>query len=111
MTQGELFQALKSLGMPVAYGEFINTEENPAPSPPFITYQFAYDSGLKADNQNYLDISNFQIELYTVTKDPVREKLVQDKLKELRLPYSKVEAYIESEKVRQIVYEIQLIGG
>lgn len=111
MTQAELFTALKSLGMPVAYGEFENTEKNPAPSPPFITYQFAYSSDFKADNQNYLDIGNFQIELYTLKKDPVKEKLVQDKLKELRLSYSKVEAYLDTEKLRQIVYEIQLIGG
>lgn len=111
MIQAELFTALKSLGMPVAYGEFENTEKNPAPGPPFITYQFAYDSDFKADNQNYVDIGNFQIELYTLRKDPVREKLVQDKLKELRLPYSKVETYIESEKLRQVIYEIQLIGG
>lgn len=111
MTQAELFTALKSLGMPVAYGEFENTEKNPAPAPPFITYQFAYGSDFKADNQNYLEISNFQIELYTLKKDLGKEKLVQDKLKELRLPYSKVETYIDTEKLRQVVYEIQLIGG
>lgn len=106
MTQAELFQTLKSLGMPVAYGEF-----NPAPPPPFITYQFAYDGDMIADNHNYVEIGNYQIELYTVIKDLAREKLVQDKLKELRIPYRKTEARIESEKLRQVIYEIQLIGG
>jgi len=42
MTQAELHAALKTLGLPVAYGEFKNTGENPAPPPPFITYQFTY---------------------------------------------------------------------
>jgi len=111
MTQAELFTALKSLGMPVAYGEFVSTPENPAPLPPFITYQFSNDNDLKADNQNYFEISNFQVELYTAKKDPAKEKLVQDKLRELRLPYSKIEAWIDSENLRQIIYEIQLIGG
>lgn len=111
MTPEELATALVSTGLPVAYGEFINTEENPAPGPPFITYQFAFDSDLKADNQNYAEIGNYQVELYTDRKDPVREKLVQDKLKELRLPYEKTETWIESERLRQVVYDIQLIGG
>lgn len=111
MTQAELLQALKTLGMPVAYGEFVDTEASPAPAPPFITYQFAYSSDLMADNQNYAEIGNFQIELYTAKKDLAREKLVQDKLKELRLPYSKVEAWLSEEGMRQVVYEIQLIGG
>lgn len=111
MTQAELFQVLKTLGMPVAYGEFKDTPENPAPSPPFITYQFAYDGDLKADNHNYVDIGFYQIELYTTKKDLAKEKLVQDKLKELRLPYSKMEQRLESENLFQVVYEIQLIGG
>lgn len=106
MTQAELYQALKSLGMPVAYGSF----STPV-TPPFITYQFAYSSDLIADNQNYVDISNFQVELYTAKKDLAAEKLVQDKLKELGLPYSKVETFLEEEKLYQVIYEIQLIGG
>jgi hypothetical protein len=111
MNQAELFAALESLGLPVAYGEFISTPEHPAPAPPFITYQFAYSGDLMADNYNYVDISNFQIELYTAKKDLVREKLVQDKLKELNLPYYKMEAWLADEKLRQVIYEIQLIGG
>jgi len=105
LTQAELYQALKSLGIPVAYGSF----STPV-TPPFITYQFAYSSDLIADNQNYVDISNFQVELYTAKKDLAAEKLVQDKLKELGLPYAKTEAWIEEEKLYQIIYEVQLIG-
>lgn len=106
MTQAELFQALKSLGMPVAYGSFSTHV-----SPPFITYQFAYSSDVMADNQNYVEVSNFQIELYTDKKDLAAEKKVQDKLKELGLPYSKTEAWIDEEKLFQVIYEIQLIGA
>lgn len=106
MTQAELFTALKTLGMPVAYGEFT------VPTvPPFITYQFAYSNDKMADNQNYAEISNFQVELYTKYKDPASEALVQDLFKSLRLPYSKLETWLDSENLRQVIYEIQLIGG
>ncbi|MBC2722031.1 hypothetical protein [Desulfosporosinus sp.] len=111
MTQVELVTALKSLGMPIAYSEFKSTLENPAPPPPFITYQFTDDDDLRADNQNYVDIGNYNIELYTDKKDLAKETLVQDKLKELRLTYSKNEAKIESEDLYQVIYRIQLMGG
>lgn len=106
MTQAELYQALKSIGYPVAYGSF----SSPV-TPPFITYQFAYSNDMMADNVNYVPIENFQIELYTTKKDLVTEQKVQDKLKDLGLPYRKFEAYLDSEKLFQIVYEIQIIGG
>ncbi|MHB9095906.1 MAG: hypothetical protein ACYC21_14665, partial [Eubacteriales bacterium] len=105
MTQAELYTALKTLGMPVAYGEFVGTPENPAPPPPFITYQFAYSGDLFADDMNAEELSNFQVELYTATKDLAREAVVQDKLKELGLPYSKIETWLDEEKMRQVVYE------
>lgn len=111
MHEADLFQALKSLGLPVAYGEFVSTPKNPAPPPPFITYQFAYSNDMMADNHNYVGIETFQVELYTTKKDPTTEKLVQDKLKELQLPYSKIGAWIDEEKIYQTIYEIQLIGG
>ncbi|MCM3783671.1 hypothetical protein M3231_11870 [Neobacillus mesonae] len=106
MNQAELFAALKSLGMPVAYLAF----QSPVQAP-FITYHYAYSSDMMADNQNFVDIGNFQVELYTKIKDLAAEKKVQDKLKELRLPYSKTETWIEDEKLFQIIYEVQLLGG
>lgn len=106
MTQTELFQALKTLGLPVAYSEFTQPT-----TPPFITYQFVYLSAMMADNQNYVDVAVYQVELYTKNKDPATEKKVQDLFRSLRLPYSKIEAYIESEGLRQIIYEVRLIGG
>ena len=107
MTQAELCAALKSLGMPVAYGEFVA----PGVPPPFITYQFNSNDDLFADDKNAVAADTYQVELYTSKKDPIKEKLVEDKFKELGLPYGKTEAYIEAEKIRQIVYEIELTGG
>lgn len=106
MTQAELYTALKSLGLPVAYSSFTTS-----PSPPFITYQFAYDDDFMADGYNFTEISNFQVELYTKVKDLASEKLIQDKFKELQMPYRKNEAWLDSEKLIQVIYEVQLIGG
>lgn len=109
MTQAELYQALKSIGFPVAYHHFEGTEQNPVPMPPYIVYLFAYSSDFMADNINYKEISNFQVELYTTKKDLNSEALVQNKLKALELPYSKTETWIDAEKMYQVIYEISLI--
>jgi len=106
MTQTELYQALKSIGYPVAYGSF----SSPV-TPPFITYQFASSNDMIADNINYVSIENFQVELYTAKKDLTAEQIVQDKFKELGLPYRKFETYIDGENLYQILYEIQILGG
>lgn len=111
MNQVELNTALKSLGYPVAYSAFVETPNTPLPKPPFITYQFSYSNDMMADNYNYTEISNFQIELYTLFKDLTAEQRLKDKLKELQMPYSKVETRLEEEKMYQVIYEIQLIGG
>lgn len=103
MTHIELAQRLQETGLPIAYRKF-----NKPPSPPYLTYLFAYASDIKADNQNYVPISNFQVELYTKEKDLDIENLVEDKLRTIS-PYGKHEEYLESEKFYQVVYTVQII--
>ena len=106
MTITELNQALKSIGLPLAYHSF-----KTAPTPPYLVYLFTYSNDMIADNQNYVEISNFQVELYNTKKDPATEKRVEDKLKELESPYTKTETFVESEGLFQVIYLFQVIGG
>lgn len=109
LTQAELAAALDSLGMPVAYGAFVDTPENPAPPPPFIVYQFDRSTDLMADNRNYASIPLFRIEFYTEGKDPVREGRIEALLESLGLTYTKSEVWIDSERLFEVAYETQLI--
>lgn len=104
MTYLELIDKIRGLGFPCAYGEF----KSP-PSAPYCVVVFAYGNDMIADNENYLDISNYQVELYHTIKHPPSEIAIQDLLKSLGLVYRKREATIEN--IRQVVYEIQLVGG
>lgn len=103
MTQIELYNHLKTIGLPLSYSYF-----NQEVEPPYLLYLFSYSDDLIADDKNYYSISNFQIELYTNKKDLASEKLVEDKLKSIELPYKKMETYISDEKVFQILYEVQI---
>ena len=103
MTQNELYNLLKSTGLPVAYHHF-----NEPPGLPYIVYLFTFSENLGADNKVYQKIDNYQIELYSEKKDLAREQLIENLFDENDIYYDKSETYIESEEMYQVVYEIQI---
>ena len=103
MTQDELYNLLKSTGLPVAYHHF----KNP-PNLPYIIYLFTYSDNFGADNKVYSKISNYLIELYSDKKDLVNEKLIEDLFDNNNIYYEKSEVYIENEEMYQVIYEIQI---
>ena len=104
MTYAELKAKLKTLGYPVAYNTFKKQQ-----TPPFITILSVDNDDLIADNINYLDIENFQIELYQTKYYPPVEKELDNLFKENRLAYDKSRSPIPDEDLHQTVYEISLI--
>lgn len=109
MTLVELVNLLKSIGYPVAYSHFENSEENPAPDPPFICYVLPDTDNFMADNTVYHDITDVDIELYTDVREFAIEKQIDDLLKENKIPFNKTAIYIDSEKMHQTIYEVRLI--
>jgi hypothetical protein len=96
-----LFNLLKSTGLPVAYHHFTSP-----PTPPYIVYLFSYSSNFGADNKVYDAEKNFQVELYTKTKDPTSEALIEGLFDANDTYWEKTETYIESEGLYQVLYEI-----
>ena len=90
----ELISQLESIGYPLAYSHFKNSEDTPPPEPPFMVYMFSSSDDLMADNYNYAEISYYTVELYTDKKDLASEKLVEDKFKEMKISYTKLETWI-----------------
>ena len=101
MDEATLFALLKTTELPVAYHHFTSP-----PSPPYIVYLFSYNSNFGADNKVYDAAKNFQVELYTKTKDLASEKLIEDALNGADVYWEKTEMYIESEGLYQVLYEI-----
>lgn len=99
-----LKEQLENLGYPVAYNTFKKRQ-----SPPFITILYTSNDDLMADNINYVDVKNFQIELYTDKYYPPTEKEVEDLLKNIGLAYDKSQVPMPDEDLYQTVYEIKLI--
>ena len=101
MDEATLFNLLKTTGLPVAYRHFVSP-----PSPPYIVYLFAYSSNFGADNKVHKEIPNYQVELYTTIKDPASEALIENIFDANDIYWKKMETYIESEGLFQVLYEI-----
>ncbi|MGG0261494.1 hypothetical protein ABEY48_14970 [Bacillus mycoides] len=105
----ELKKILDATGYPVAYSYFTATPGNPVPKPPYICFLVDGSANLMADNKVYHEISDVNIELYTIKKDLVAESKLEKVLDDHEIPYESFEAFIESEKMYQKTYEVRLI--
>ena len=106
MTLQEVDNMVKSIGLPYAYFQF---PEGTGQAPPFICFFYTNSDDLFADNSNYQDIRRLNIELYTSTKDFALEKTIEDTLKLNGFTYYREENFIETEKIWQIAYEMEVM--
>lgn len=108
MTYENVIEMLEEAGLPLAYDHFAEGE---SPEPPFLIFLFPGTDNVFADDTVYQKIHELNIELYTDKKDPETENLIEDILIAYELPYEKSEVWIESEKMYEVLYQTQMIGG
>ena len=106
MTFQEVKNMVESIGLPYAYFQF---SEKTGQAPPFICFFYTNSDDLFADDSNYQDIRRLNIELYTSTKDFALEKTIEDTLKLNGFSYYREENFIETEKIWQIAYEMEVM--
>jgi len=94
------------MGFDFAYYQF---PEGTSQAPPFVVFFYSQIDDLYADESNYQRIVRLNIELYTAEKDFDSEAAVEAVLAENDLTYYKEENYIDSEKLYQIAYEMEVI--
>ena len=105
MTLEELARMLEKTGFPFAYDHFAEGEST---DPPFICYLLPGSDNFAADGRGYFRISEVRIELYTDRKDPGAEALVETVLDDAGIFYNKSEAWIQSEKLYEVLYSMEL---
>jgi len=79
-----------------------------APALPFICYHTPYSNDFGADNVVFYSANHFMIELYTQNKDVANEALVEAKLTESGIYFTKRCSKIESERCYLTTYEIEV---
>ena len=106
MTHTEIATMVASIGLPYAYYQF---PEGTGQTPPFVVFFYSQTDDVYADDSNYQRIEQLNIELYTREKDFEKEATVEGILQNSGLSYYKEENYIDSEKMYQIAYEMEVI--
>ena len=102
MTAAELYTALKTTTLPVAYARF----EEPT-ALPYIVYMGDGQGSFLADNTVYHKQNTYRIEYYFKTKNESTEADIEKVLTDKGLIYSKSEdIYIEEEDAFEIYYQI-----
>lgn len=112
-TLNELYTVLAGTHLPVAYGFFKDeeeVEEGEGVSLPCITYQVAYSGNFGAENRVYEKIENVDIFLFTKTKDPATEYILESALDAADIFWQVTETYLSTQKCIQRIYEVQTYG-
>lgn len=101
----EITSMLAGLGIPLAYHHFAEGE---SPAPPFLLYLSPGSDNFSADGRVYLKVTQLDVELYTERKDPELEARLEAVLDAAGLFYNKTESYIDSEKLYEVLYEMEV---
>lgn len=105
VTFDEINDMMREIGLPYAYHHFAEGE---SPNPPFSIFLSPSEHTFSADNVMYHSFKRLDIELYTDKKNPELERQVEEALRVYRIFYTKTETWIESEKLYEILYEMEV---
>lgn len=105
MTYDEINEMMQGIGLPFAYHHFAEGE---SPEPPFTIFLSPGENTFGADNLMYFSFKQLNIELYTDEKSPETEERVEEVLLQHNLYYTKSETWIESEKLYEVLYELEV---
>lgn len=105
MTYEQIAEMMEEMGLPFAYHHFAEGE---SPAPPFLIFLSTGENTFSADNLMYHSFKELDIELYTNEKSPETEAEIESILKHHHIFYNKSEDWIESEKLYEIQYEMEV---
>ena len=108
MTDKEVADMIKETGLPTAYYQYPNKMVPPLP---YTVYYYPNTDNFGADDQVYTHISALNIELYTKDKSPTIEAQLETVLESHHLFWNKTEAFLDSEQMYEVLYEMEIING
>ena len=106
MTTAEIANMMAEIGIPTAYYQFT---QKTAKAPPFLCFYYPDSRDLYADNSNYQIINHVICEIYTDEKDFALEATAEGVFSSHGLTWQKTEAYIDSEKLCEVIYSMEIV--
>ena len=105
MKHEEVLKMMEEMKLPFAYDHFVEGE---SPEPPFLVFLYPKAANFAADGIAYFKITQLDIELYTDLKNPELEETIEAVLLKYGIFYGKSETWIESEKLYEVLYEMEV---
>ncbi len=105
MSHEEVLKMVGEMRLPFAYDHFTEGE---SPEPPFLVFLYPKADNFSADGIAYYKINQLDIELYTDMKQPELEETIEAVLLKYGIFYGKSEVWIESEKLYEVLYEMEV---
>lgn len=105
MTHDEVMSLIGETGLPFAYDHFAEGE---SPKPPFLLFLYPRSANFAADGTAYHKINRLNIELYSDIKNPELETNIEAVLDKYSIFFAKSEVWIESEKLYEVLYEMEV---
>lgn len=106
MTYEEINTMIESAGMPTAYLQWPTSNVPPLP---YVVFYYPNSDNFAADDQVYTKVERVNIELYTKFKSFTAEAAVEAMLNENGIVWEKTEAYLDSEHMYEVLYEVEII--
>jgi hypothetical protein len=103
ITMDTLPEMLEETGLKFAYHHW----ERP-PTPPYGVYLDDYTDNYGADDGVYHPITHVRIEIYQLRRDRAVEKALENVLYQHEIWWDRETTYIESERLYQTTYEIEV---
>ena len=105
MTYEQIATMMEEMELPFAYHHFAEGE---SPAPPFLLFLSPGENTFSADNYMYHSFKQLDIERYTEIKNPELEAQIEQVLKRHKIYYTKTETWIPSEKMYEVLYEMEV---
>lgn len=105
MTEETVTQMIEEMDLPFAYHHFAEGE---APCLPYIIYLYPESIEFSADGRVFAKGTALRIELYSEIKDIDLERGIEAVLDSYEMFYHKQEVFIESERLYEIMYEMEV---
>lgn len=105
-----LFSEIKTMlgqtGLPNTYYSW---PESQVPALPYLVWYLPSSDNFPADDKVYKRVDTLNIELYTKTKDFLKEQAVEAVLDANNMVWDKVETYLDDEHMYEVLYEMEII--
>lgn len=105
MKKEQIEKMLDEVGIEYRYHHF---ETDEAVAPPFICWLVPGSNNFAADGKVFFRVDKLDIELYTDSKNIELEEKIENVLEEHGIFWEKTETWIESEKMYEVLYEMEV---